>query len=294
MSICPLISIIVPVYNAENTLNRCVDSILQQTFTEWELLLIDDGSKDSSGDICDEYARKDSRIKVFHKENGGVSSARNHGKKKVKGDWVIFLDSDDYFLLNALNILLNAAILNNTNVSSANYFVEVSNKRFGICEGRGRVVKDNFRSWYFSSFSIRAGSTLFNTSIIKSYEFDENISRYEDVKFWFDIMRTEKIVFTPNYVMVYSEDNLGLSHKAKNINKDYTFSLEFVGKSFWERLSLIIILKQGLVLYPEYRYLLKSKYKEVWYLIYINAFLSVIVSIRIRFIRLVRKFKYFF
>ena len=107
-------------------------------------------------------------------------------------------------------------------------------------------------------------------------------------------MRTEKIVFTPNYVMVYSEDNLGLSHKAKNINKDYTFSLEFVGKSFWERLSLIIILKQGLVLYPEYRYLLKSKYKEVWYLIYINAFLSVIVSIRIRFIRLVRKFKYFF
>lgn len=72
----PLISIIVPVYNAEKTLNRCVDSILLQPFTDWELLLIDDGSKDSSGDICDEYARKDPRIKVFHKENGGVSSAR--------------------------------------------------------------------------------------------------------------------------------------------------------------------------------------------------------------------------
>lgn len=92
----PLISIIVPVYNSENTLNRCVDSILQQTFTDWELLLIDDGSKDSSGDICDEYARKDPRIKVFHKENGGVSSARNLGLDNAKGEWVTFCDSDDF------------------------------------------------------------------------------------------------------------------------------------------------------------------------------------------------------
>lgn len=87
----PLISIIVPVYNSENTINRCVDSILQQTFTGWELLLIDDGSKDSSGDICDEYARNDFRIKVFHKENGGVSSARNYGIKLAKGEWIILL-----------------------------------------------------------------------------------------------------------------------------------------------------------------------------------------------------------
>lgn len=289
----PLISIIVPVYNAEKTLNRCVDSILQQTFTDWELLLINDGSKDLSGKMCDEYARKDSRIRVFHKENGGVSSARNYGKKMVKGDWIIFLDSDDYFLVNALNILLNAAILNNTNVSAANFFVELSNKRFGVCEGRSRIVKDNFKSWYFNSFSIRAGSALFNASIIKSYEFDENISRYEDVKCWFDIMRTEKIAYTSDYVMVYSEDNLGLSHKAKNINKDYTFSLDFVGKSFWEKLSLVIILKQGLILYPEYRNLLKSKYKNVWYLIYINELLSALVNIRIRFIRLIRKLNIF-
>lgn len=71
----PLISIIVPVYNAESTLKRCVDSIVHQKFTDWELLLVDDGSRDNSGTICDEYAVKDSRIKVFHKENGGVSSA---------------------------------------------------------------------------------------------------------------------------------------------------------------------------------------------------------------------------
>ena len=91
-----LISIIVPVYNTEKFLHRCIDSILAQSYTDFELLLIDDGSKDSSGTICDEYAEKDSRVRVFHKENGGVSSARNVGLDNAKGEWVTFCDSDDY------------------------------------------------------------------------------------------------------------------------------------------------------------------------------------------------------
>ena len=91
----PTISIIVPVYKVEKYLHCCVDSILAQTFTDWELLLIDDGSPDRSGEICDEYASKDTRIKVFHKENGGVSSARNLGIDKAEGEWLCFIDSDD-------------------------------------------------------------------------------------------------------------------------------------------------------------------------------------------------------
>lgn len=92
----PRISVIVPVYNAEKYLHRCIDSILAQTFTDFELLLIDDGSKDRSGAICDEYAKKDSRVRVFHKKNGGVSSARNVGLDNAEGEWVAFIDSDDY------------------------------------------------------------------------------------------------------------------------------------------------------------------------------------------------------
>lgn len=80
----PLISVIVPVYNTEKYLHRCIDSILAQTFTDFELLLIDDGSKDNSGKICDEYAAKDSRVRVFHKENGGASSARYMGLNNAK------------------------------------------------------------------------------------------------------------------------------------------------------------------------------------------------------------------
>ena len=93
-----VISVIVPVYNAEKYLSRCIDSILVQRFNDLELLLIDDGSKDGSGKICDEFAEKDKRIKVFHKVNGGVSSARNYGLEKSNGEYVTFVDADDYLL----------------------------------------------------------------------------------------------------------------------------------------------------------------------------------------------------
>lgn len=91
-----IISVIVPVYNAENTLRQCVDSILSQDFKNFELLLIDDGSYDSSPAICDEYAGKDSRVKAYHKPNGGVSSSRNVGLDNTRGEWITFIDSDDY------------------------------------------------------------------------------------------------------------------------------------------------------------------------------------------------------
>ena len=91
----PMISVIVPVYNAEKYLQRCVDSILKQSFTDFEVLLIDDGSHDRSGELCDEYGDKDNRVSVFHMENGGVSSARNVGLDNALGDWLAFVDSDD-------------------------------------------------------------------------------------------------------------------------------------------------------------------------------------------------------
>ena len=89
-------SVIVPVYNVEKYLNECVDSILSQTFTDYELILVNDGSKDNSGAICDEYAEKDNRVKVVHKENGGLSDARNAGNAIAQGEYVVYIDSDDY------------------------------------------------------------------------------------------------------------------------------------------------------------------------------------------------------
>ena len=91
----PIISIIIPVYNVQNFLPRCVDSILAQSFKNFELILVDDGSTDTSGFICDEYAHKDSRIRVFHNENCGAAAARKFGVSQAMGQWIEFVDSDD-------------------------------------------------------------------------------------------------------------------------------------------------------------------------------------------------------
>ena len=104
----PKSSVIVPVYNVEIYLPRCIDSILSQSFTDFELILVDDGSPDNCGKICDEYALKDSRVRVFHKSNGGVSSARNLGLDNVRGEWVTFIDSDDYVEVDYLKELIDA------------------------------------------------------------------------------------------------------------------------------------------------------------------------------------------
>lgn len=104
----PQISVIVPVYNAEIYLTQCIDSILKQDFTDFELLLINDGSKDQSGVICDEYAKNDKRIKVFHKKNGGVSSARNLGIDEAQGEYIAFIDSDDYIDSNYISTLTSS------------------------------------------------------------------------------------------------------------------------------------------------------------------------------------------
>ena len=92
----PLISVIVPVYNAEKTIKRCVDSIRRQTFSDVEILLIEDGAKDVSGALCDSFAGEDARIRVLHKKNAGVSTARNSGMDMAQGIYLQFVDSDDY------------------------------------------------------------------------------------------------------------------------------------------------------------------------------------------------------
>ena len=102
-----MVSCIIPVYNTEKYLPRCIESVLAQTFVDWETLLIDDGSTDASGSICDEYAAKDERIRVFHKENGGISSARNLGLNYAQGEWIFFVDSDDSLPKTSLESLLS-------------------------------------------------------------------------------------------------------------------------------------------------------------------------------------------
>lgn len=118
----PLISIIIPVYKAEKYLHCCVDSVLAQSFTNFELILIDDGSPDNSGTICDEYAKQDRRIKVFHQENQGVSAARNLGIEQAKGEWIAFIDSDDWVENTMYEEMYHAASLANADIAGCNFW----------------------------------------------------------------------------------------------------------------------------------------------------------------------------
>ena len=105
----PKVSVIIPIYNVEKYLSRCLDSVLNQTFTDFEVICVNDGSTDNSLQIADQYAKKDTRIKVFTKENGGLSDARNYGMQKSSGEYIYFLDSDDFIHKNLLEICFNLA-----------------------------------------------------------------------------------------------------------------------------------------------------------------------------------------
>ena len=139
----PLISVIVPVYNVESLLERCVDSILGQTYEALEVILVDDGSKDRSGAICDAYAAKDSRVRVIHKENGGLSSARNAGIDAAKGTFLAFVDSDDWIERDAYAGMLEAALRQDVKlVCAGRYDVmsETGAREIGLCPQREEVI----------------------------------------------------------------------------------------------------------------------------------------------------------
>ena len=116
-----LISIIVPVYNVENYLGKCVESILNQTFKDFELILVDDGSSDKSGVMCDQYKEQDKRIKVVHKENGGLSSARNAGLEVAEGEYIGFIDSDDWIMPDMYQFLYDMAIISNADIAQCGF-----------------------------------------------------------------------------------------------------------------------------------------------------------------------------
>lgn len=178
----PKISIIVPVYNAENYLNRCVDSIVAQSFTDFEVLLVDDGSKDKSGEICDEYARKDSRISVFHKENGGVSSARNLGLDKASGEYITFIDADDFLEKESFSVSLFdesydlIQIPRNRGSFMKTYSHDIS------CDSHKAFLKHLYRNFYFECWG-----RLYKRNIVSDIRFDENVKIGEDLLFLLDV-----------------------------------------------------------------------------------------------------------
>ncbi len=204
------ISVIVPVYNASSTLNRCVDSILNQTFSDFELLLINDGSKDHSGQLCDEYAKKDPRVRVFHKENGGVSSARNLGLDNATGEWISFCDSDDWVLPEWLAIFIkhtdssdliisNFDIIHNNSIETPSPLTKESPKKLEVIN----YLETNNVFGYLWCKCFK--QTIINS---KNIRFNTTATLWEDVDFIYKYLayiNNIKYDVTSTYLYVYPE-----------------------------------------------------------------------------------------
>lgn len=189
----PKISVIVPVYNVEKYLPKCVESILAQTFTDFELLLVDDGSTDGSGKICDEYAAKDVRVKVFHTENRGVSAARNLGIRGASADWICFVDSDDWVEGDYLETLFIRRPQNNKSLVCQGLYIESEvnpeeNTKYSFPENICHFPFDE--DWLmrhiFNHYNIYIFAKLFNkkTLIENNVYFCEHLTICEDLIFF--------------------------------------------------------------------------------------------------------------
>lgn len=221
----PLISIIIPVYNTIEYLENCLDSVISQTYKNIEILLIDDGSLDGSDSLCDRYAENDSRIKVVHQKNAGVSKARNVALDKVSGEYICFVDSDDTINENLILHLYTTMLEKNAditicshkticeNVASEKVFSEV------IEYSQKDALKDILLT---TTFTGSPWAKLFKTERIKNIYFDDDIFYGEDMLFVVKaMMKAEKVVFTPKaYYNYFVRD--GSACKSSFNDKRYT------------------------------------------------------------------------
>lgn len=179
-----LISIIVPVYNVENYLKRCLDSILMQTYSSFEAIVIDDGSTDKCPQICDDYAKKDSRIRVVHKENGGLSDARNVGMRTAQGEYLLFVDSDDYIQDNMLEVLMKSVRETNADIVITTKYFTISDKDNKLVSRiTGEKVCDSGQALeevFCHNSRWEAWGTLFKKSLFDNGEFPKG-KLYEDI-----------------------------------------------------------------------------------------------------------------
>ena len=287
----PLISVIVPVYNREKYLVSCLDNILNQSFVDFEVICVNDGSFDNSLEILEEYAKKDSRIKIINQQNCGAGCARNSGLKYSKGKFIYFMDSDDYLSENTLEMLYHNAISNNSDIvffkiarfnSSC---IDFSNPGFPFDKLFENVDFNNFSFTYSEikpyvlNASFAPWTKLYKKDFLENYddfEFPLNLSAYEDVIFHVKaILRASRISFVPEYLYYYrvsdhesvqSESNvkdiLPVCNSVEKFLKDSKmfeeFKMEFIYFKITQ-LSQYIIFSES----KEYYELVKSEFKKL-------------------------------
>jgi len=243
----PLISIVVPVYRVEKYLHKCVDSILNQTYKNLEIILVDDGSPDSCGEICDEYAKNDSRIVVIHKENGGPASARNIGIAVSNGLYISFVDSDDFVTIDYIEYLFGLIVNSSASVSSGRFHSIVYGKHVSCSQNINiqgndeailihskEIIFDMFHFYYdcspFAKLFLRSDIIRYNCTYMEDMFFAE------DLLFLFELFKNDIPVVIGGKSIYYYVTNINSivqsSDKATN-NKKYE-SIKVLEKTILE------------------------------------------------------------
>lgn len=266
-----LVSVIVPVYNVEKYLKECLQSLLNQTYYNLEIILVNDGSTDSSSSICDEYANKDSRIIVIHKENGGLSSARNAGLNKSTGDYVFFLDSDDLLQNNAIELLYNC--LNEDESSIVMCELEKFKKTYHF-DSRNIIVSEFTPINYFNSIlelnsNTYACGCLIPKKIIGKHRFINN-RYFEDMGIMYYLyhncckifkinLKLYKYRFNPNSIIhtinvkKVNDYILSANEMTDFLKKNYSFSHKKINT------FLAFIYRECYIMSKDLKYLIKAK-----------------------------------
>ena len=218
-----LISVIIPAYNVEKYILKCLESIIKQTYSNIEIILVDDGSTDKTAEICDEYAKKDDRIKVIHTENRGVSEARNKGLENVKGDWITFVDSDDWIEENFCEVLLKKTKDYDADIALCGYKRATANS-YEIINTSGRDEVINRQKYIEKTLNPQTGygfchMKLIKKTIIKNIRFKKGMTVGEDALFNLMISKNiKKAIFVK--VALYNY-RMNLNSVVKKFDENY-------------------------------------------------------------------------
>ena len=221
----PKISIIIPVYQVEKYLTKCIESIIKQTFFNFELILIDDGSTDSSGDICDEYARIDNRIIVIHQKNQGVSAARNKGLDIAGGEYIAFVDADDFIEKDTYDFLYKNLQVNQADISICGlyHYYDENNIIYSKTQICNTLSKEDAIRLVMQGdvISVNPVNKLFARNVINKIRFLNDIAYAEDAYFTIEVLSNSSKIFvdtTPKYYYVH---RLGSATTKEFSNNEY-------------------------------------------------------------------------
>ncbi len=235
----PLISVIIPVFNVEDYLDYCLKSVIEQEYKNLEIILVDDGSSDSSGGICEEYAKKDSRIKVIHKKNGGLSSARNVGLDVMTGDYISFVDSDDYIRVDYISQMVRYIVEDKTDLVICSTKKTTSNKDYRFVPQKSNkhfvydspTIKIKMISKKVPMYSV---SKLFKASFKEELRFPEGKLFEDIVSTWNVIKKVNNVTFSTDELYYYRQRTGSIVNSNYNHNR---MDQLFFSESIYEEIS---------------------------------------------------------